>query len=122
MQKYYGRTPLKDVSSTTNNTNTTATIHSLEQLDIPQLSQWHICKHTDYVELSFLQSSLNKPSIIKFTVTILKNLEWNAKVYGKTVPSESLYYEELSSIVISADSIRKICSTMQDMSICEGNN
>ena len=123
-QKYYGRTPLKDVSSTTNNTNTTnttATINSLEQLDIPQLSQWHICKHTDYDELSFLQSSLNKPSIIKFTVTILKNFQWNAKVYGKTVPSESLYYEELPSIVISADSIRKICSTMQDMSICEGN-
>ena len=39
--------------------------------------------------------------------------QFQVKVYN--------YYEELPSIVTSVDSIRKICSTKQDMSICEGN-
>lgn len=125
-EKYYEHarkgpvTPLQDISNSAGNNGP---ISSLEHLKIPsfvcQLSQWHISRETDQLELSFLEGSA--PSIVKLSVTVSDNLSWKARVYGRLVPSTNPLYHELSAMVTSVDMLIVICRSIQSMHICEGN-
>ena len=107
--------PLCDV------TNKSATC--LKHLNVTQssllLPQWHITKGIDYVELSYLQTST--PSIVKFSVKVCDQLKWNVRVYGRLIPSGNVIYEEYPTDITSVETLTKICTSVEGMKVCTGN-
>ncbi len=103
--------------------NNCAVVSFLEHINIPytisQLSQWHTMNTENYVELSFLQGSA--PSIIKFSVTVCRNLRWNVRVYGRPIPDYNDLYDDFPIFLTSVEVIISVCSAIEQMYVCEGN-
>ncbi len=103
--------------------NCSDAISSLEQLNISsaisQLPRWHSTQGKDRVELSFFQGS---SGIVKYSITINDNFKWSVRVYGRPVPDCNDMFDEFPSTASTAGVIVSICTAIERMNLCEGNN
>ena len=108
-------TPLCDITNKPAN--------CLEQLQLAQssllLPQWYVLKGSDYVEVSYQTTT---PSTIKFSVKVSEQLQWNVRVCGRLVPCENSLYTEHPTLVTSVETLNKLCSSVECMKICSGND
>ena len=70
--------------------------------------------------MSFLNDSA--PSVVKFSLTVYKNLKWSVSVFGRPVPRSNDLYTEFPILVTSVENIVMICNSIEQRCICEGNN
>ena len=90
------------------------------QSAIFSIQNWHVYRQADYVELSLFHNSPPKPTLVKFGITIEKDLHWSIKVYGKPLTSP-LPMNHLTTISSVRD-VQQICTSLLDLNLCHGND
>ena len=60
--------------------------------------------------------------IVKFTVTVMKDLSWTIAVYGSIVSAEKNMLGKFSSNIQYKHELENICRQLQEACVCEGNS
>ena len=59
--------------------------------------------------------------MVKTTLTVHKDLQWDVYVYGKPVPSNNDIINKFPTYFESGEEIQIICTNLQKTTVCEGN-
>ena len=84
------------------------------------IQNWHVYREADYVELSLFHNSPPKPTLVKFSVTVEKDLHLLIKVYGK--PLTSPLPMNHPTTISSVRDLQQICTSLLDLNVCSGND
>ena len=85
------------------------------------LKNWHFYKGPECVELSLLHNSPPQPSVVKFTLTLYKNLYWVVRLYGKLLTNQ-LFLEKFPHRITSFEELKSICDSLGTINVCVGND
>ena len=90
--------------------------------ELPQsLCGWHLYMSNDTIQLSLICNAPPEPSVVKTTLTVHKDLQWDVCVYGKPVPSNNDIISKFPTYIESGEEIQIICTNLQKTTVCEGN-
>lgn len=82
---------------------------------------WHFFKSKQSVEFTSLQESPLQPTIVKYNLTLFKDLHWEVRLYGKLIPTQS-FENKLPLTITSNDELNHVCEFLTSVNVCSGNN
>lgn len=85
------------------------------------LENWHVFRSPECIEFSLLQNLPPKPSVVKFTLTLYKNLHWVVRLYGRLLTCQS-FLAKFPVTISSFEELETTCNSLSTLNVCLGNN
>ena len=111
----------ENITSVADRDHPSSQFDSIKAELLQSVSGWHLYTNNDTIQLSLISNAPPDPSVVKITLTVHKNLQWNVYVYGKLLPTNHDIIRMYPSFIQSGQDIQKICTNLQAATPCEGN-